>query len=394
MNQETNNDIDILLRRLSRQDGNTRNATQDGQHTEQHHLDADELNAYAENAMPSVLRARYTEHLAECTSCRKVVTQLSLASGIVMPGRVEEARPSALKTFLTALFSPLVFRYAVPAMAIVVVVAIAWVALQRRLPMNQAPHMSRESAAPAPATTPAEGEMSAKNSPDAGLAGTVNEPRDSRSRAGEKSAETPEPTVVKQQAATAEEKKVAAVAIDDLRDRQELAKRNQAQPSAPAPASAGATVETTVSPKRDAAVERAGDVAQKKESEADKNKAMNEPPSSGGSRTLQARSADVKQPAKSAPSDFESTRRVRPGESRAKDETEAGEVRTVGGHRFRKQGGVWIDSLYSSQSTTNVSRSSEQFRALVADEPGIRSIAEQLNGEFIVVWKGRAYRIR
>jgi hypothetical protein len=41
-----------------------------------------------------------------------------------------------------------------------------------------------------------------------------------------------------------------------------------------------------------------------------------------------------------------------------------------------------------------VTRGSEQYRALVADEPGIKTIADQLGGEVIVVWKGRAYKIR
>jgi hypothetical protein len=41
-----------------------------------------------------------------------------------------------------------------------------------------------------------------------------------------------------------------------------------------------------------------------------------------------------------------------------------------------------------------LARGSESFRALVADEPAINTIAEQLDGEVIVVWKGRAYRIR
>ena len=41
-----------------------------------------------------------------------------------------------------------------------------------------------------------------------------------------------------------------------------------------------------------------------------------------------------------------------------------------------------------------VVRGSEQYRVLIADEPGIRTIAESLAGEVIVVWKGRAYRIR
>jgi hypothetical protein len=30
---------------------------------------------------------------------------------------------------------------------------------------------------------------------------------------------------------------------------------------------------------------------------------------------------------------------------------------------------------------------------LIADEPAIKTIADQLDGEIIVVWKGRAYHI-
>jgi len=71
------------------------------------------------------------------------------------------------------------------------------------------------------------------------------------------------------------------------------------------------------------------------------------------------------------------------------------ETRSVGGHRFRRQGGAWIDMTYnSSMRTTNVARGSEQYRALIADEPELRRIADQLGGEVVVVWKNRAYRIR
>jgi hypothetical protein len=70
------------------------------------------------------------------------------------------------------------------------------------------------------------------------------------------------------------------------------------------------------------------------------------------------------------------------------------ETRSVGGRRFRRQGNAWIDTSYnSSRSTINVARGSDQYRALSADEPGLRSIAEQLGGEVVVVWKGKAYRI-
>jgi hypothetical protein len=89
------------------------------------------------------------------------------------------------------------------------------------------------------------------------------------------------------------------------------------------------------------------------------------------------------------------SRAQRDDDAAEKDKNDAAETRTVAGRKFRKQGDSWIDVAYSSvRVTTNLSRGSEQYRALIADEPGIKTIADQLDGEVVVVWKGRAYRIR
>jgi hypothetical protein len=80
--------------------------------------------------------------------------------------------------------------------------------------------------------------------------------------------------------------------------------------------------------------------------------------------------------------------------SRADKDTNESETRSVAGRQFRRQNGVWVDTAYQSgRATIDVARSSEQYRALVADEPEIRKIADQLDGEVIVVWKGKAYKI-
>jgi hypothetical protein len=82
-----------------------------------------------------------------------------------------------------------------------------------------------------------------------------------------------------------------------------------------------------------------------------------------------------------------------PANNTATEKERAPETRSVGGRHFQRQGGAWVDTAYnSSRPTTNVARGSEQYRALVADEPGLRTIAEQLGGEVFVVWKSRAYR--
>ncbi|MDQ3652882.1 MAG: zf-HC2 domain-containing protein [Acidobacteriota bacterium] len=71
------------------------------------------------------------------------------------------------------------------------------------------------------------------------------------------------------------------------------------------------------------------------------------------------------------------------------------ETRDVSGRRFRRQGSAWVDTAYTSATaTTNITRGSEQYRALVADEPELQRIVSQLSGEVIVLWKGRAYRFR
>src|SRR6185369_973991 len=121
MRQETNNEMDLLLRRLRRRgdDGPRDGETAQGDR----HLDVDELSSYAENALPAEARARYTEHLADCASCRKLVTELSLSLGAVTVAAPVEAGlvPGGLKNFLAGLFSPMVLRYAVSALAVIVV---------------------------------------------------------------------------------------------------------------------------------------------------------------------------------------------------------------------------------------------------------------------------------
>jgi hypothetical protein len=71
------------------------------------------------------------------------------------------------------------------------------------------------------------------------------------------------------------------------------------------------------------------------------------------------------------------------------------ETRSVSGRRFTRAENVWVDTDYNApRATINVKRGTDQFRALVADEPGIRAIADQLSGAVIVVWKNHAYRIQ
>ena len=74
-----------------------------------------------------------------------------------------------------------------------------------------------------------------------------------------------------------------------------------------------------------------------------------------------------------------------------KDDDKSAETRKIGEKTFERKDNVWIDSAYKNQRTINVSRGTETFIRLDA---GLRSIAENLRGTIVVIWKDKAYRIQ
>jgi hypothetical protein len=70
---------------------------------------------------------------------------------------------------------------------------------------------------------------------------------------------------------------------------------------------------------------------------------------------------------------------------------ETSETTSFGGRAFRRANGVWTDSAYKGQSTTNISRGTSEYKKL---DKGLRSIVENIGGTVIVVWKEKAYRIQ
>ena len=382
MRQETNNEMDLLLRRLGRRQETA--ASTD-------HLDADELSSYAENVLPPVARARYTEHLAECARCRELVVQLSSSAGVVaVQETVRVSEPSALRKFLASLFSPMVLRYAVPALGLIVVAAIGLIVLRRQSPQadsSVAQVMLQEQAkAPVPASAPQQ-----STAPDRFVNRAENTAPANKRTAQGSDAESGAVAPVSNAQPT-----VSTVTPEVEQDA--AAKKAEQQPTAKeAPAAAKPAFATDDLKKAD---------AETRKQKADDDRVANEPSPAkapeeskredrafGAAETARARPArrTAEPSGVAAMAGSATSQRDEAGE---KDKNEA-DTRTVAGRRFRKQGGVWIDTAYnSSRSVMNLKRDSEQYRVLVADEPAIKTIADQLDGEIIVVWKGRTYRIR
>ena len=344
------------------------------------HLDADELSTFAENALPAGARARYTAHLAECSRCRELVVQLSSSVGVVAAtDTANVSKPSAWRMLLASLFTPMVLRYAVPALGLIVVAAIGVVVLRRNQPAQMITRVTNnEQHTPVPAAEPraSAGDVSpeAMRSPD-GLADrqAKNQPVQAAPPPNAAPVVKSEETEVSKDAAAAQPK-----------PDQQTASANEPRPAKAAPS---ATPEESQKP--------ADTEVSKKEI---RTLAATAPRSDRAFRD-EAQREDKGNFARARKNKAESSEATGAPDTASvgslHSDAVSANTRSVAGRRFQKKGGVWIDTAYdSSKDSVTLTRGSEQYRALVADEPAIKTIAEELDGEIIVVWKGRTYRIR
>ena len=404
--------IDVLLRRHAGQ-------TKHNPATE--HLDADELNAFAEGSLPAAARSRYVSHLADCDDCRKVASQLAITSGALVAAEAATVADSPGYSWwkrLSGFFSPLTLRYAAFAVVLVAVVGVTLLVLRR-------PREASFVAQNEPASQP---KVSAvKPAEPAGLQAG----RDHNAQADDKRSESASPAAATPMVRKADESKVAeSSAAPPPKPEQETSKaaspalvaENEPKPLpsyAPPPPGEITRSGTVTSERRPLA----GEVAsgpRKSESPSDKFKMMDRSRAADKPRESQTKDdglrAGVSQPQasvqkeadeKAAPgrdAEIQSSRDRNAKESRARvpatqnkvlsraPAEEAPETRSVGGRKFRRQGNAWVDAKFKSSMTLkSISRGSSEFDAL---DSGLRSIAEQISGEVIVVWKNKAYLIR
>jgi hypothetical protein len=418
--------MDRLLRRYSRLKGEALRATLGANDDAANgaHLDADEMNAYAEDALPESARSRYFAHLADCDSCRKLVTDLTLAASRAEEGKARVASldikpPTSWRAWLAALFSPPVLRYGVPALALfaVIIVAIVATRTQRR---ESSVAQNKDEAGYSTRSIPTDSTAATSNTTATGTAGSHSNSNVAPLAADQSQAQpgvaaTPpppaNPEVFKDSAPVVSPDTVAkSVATpsgntsDSSGEFRTTGKREQretadAPPPAPQPTdlSMSATTEADKQNEQKKAKNAGRDDADEISVDGrTSGGVVNQPrpkedrPNLGATSTSAraARNEPRGRPATASKSGPPSDNKV--AEERRQERS--AETQSVGGRHFRRQGNTWIDTAYRSSSVVNVARGSEQYRALVADEPALRRIAEHFGGEVIVVWRSRAYR--
>jgi hypothetical protein len=384
MKPANQNEMDVLLRSLARRDGGVLS----GQLSAESHLDADELNAFAEGAVTERVRSRYSAHLAECANCRSLVVTLTQSAGLSAPRFVTEDKQAAsFWQQLGAFFSQPVLRFVIPAVVLVSIIGIGVIALREDSPgeyiaqhdaSQQVPNVDQV-AKPVPSqpTTPTEPTPTAAPAVAPVIADSYSDARRGQS-AG------------------------SVAGVDTSAGPSTLRKEDDTQPSkamptfAPEVTTSAPPPPSTAYEARDRAQTLAREEAPKREDEA--ARIAETQAESSDSTVVHNKAATSARRAAKQPTPGSAqglTRDGRVNEDKDANKSTAGEhadSRTVAGKRFVRQNNAWVDSGYQSGATTNVKRGSEQYRALISDEPNLRTFSEQLGGEVIVVWKGRAYK--
>lgn len=444
MKEGFDKEIDSLLRRRFGAGAEARAFSDGGAVRDEAHLDADELSAFAEGALPASARVAAASHMADCDECRGLAVILARASGaeavlersaVAASVPASESVAARSRGWLSSLFAPRALRYAAPALALCLVAVVTFVALRSR---REEANLTRQTAGSESPQLEVAKHQPLDSQPGATANANVNEsavaqePFATESRnASASNTSVPSPVVG---AKDAEGAASSAVTEDKKAD----------EPAPPPPAKAEAPVDVAppimskAGPPVEVSEKARGDNKEKSARQsqpeeevvvtndysAQQRRANNQargidnniqmPDGARGQKRGAADSAasnssggglasaapksdrDKSAPSPSAPA----SRRGRSSEEQRErsedDETvRAGDARSVAGHRFRREGGAWVDVNYkSSMASTGVRRGTDAFRALVADIPEIGRVATQLSGEVVVVVKGRAYRIR
>ncbi len=396
--------IELLIRRQATR---ARGVSTTGEH-----LDADALNAFAEGALPAATRSLYVAHLADCDDCRKLVGELSIHAGSAAATQSAETRREPATSWwksLAGLFALPAFKYAAVAIALIVVAGISFLAWRRSNPSGRNLIVQNQPAANPESTT-------ANNATASPVAGTDSNPPVDRSAIakalpqptigngretlGEAPAAPPPPAKPRTEIAVNEPEPVITA------NKPVVAARAEATPSfAPQPAESNesrAREQQNVAgiihggPRRSESNEkykvldrnRSTDVA--KEEDRLRGIADVDEKKSDKSAPKQSQSGTLSMSAGAARDDRAEARKS--NDVTTVSSTTTASIRSVGGRKFQRSGNAWVDVKFkSTMAIRNVSRGSDEFDAL---DSKLKSIAQQLGGEVIVVWKGKAYKIK
>lgn len=380
MELEFDNEIDALLRR------ETRGRTITIGEFAGVHLDADEIAAFVENAVPERTRSSFMQHFAGCEPCRRTLSNAMTlrndeAVESVAAPEIETAVPWYKRLFL---FPNL--AYAMGGLVLLFAGFIGLSVLNSSRQSGQfevskavsnepaavsAPQTSFNSnAASAPANTSTNAMANAANTTDVattdGPAKELSEDRtDDRDQLqkGQASVEQDEgrreTKPVTTQPPPAKDNEVGLFGAD---------KRRMEPKATPAPVQLPA--------------------AERNKEETRMSAPAGPAKTKGPSRNEQQNMNQVMRDR--SPNDSALKKSDRAATGGAATSRSSTERKQVSGKTFEFRSGAWYDTTYRGQGTVNVRRRTDNYKKL---DSGLRGIADSFIGTVVTVWNGIAYRI-
>lgn len=326
------------------------------------HLDADELSAFAENAVPDKAKSFYVEHLAICDRCRKALSSRLPAS---VPKTVSAKENVVVlekeQPWYRTLFAFGRLAYVMGALVVAFTGLTAFVLFQS---MNSSGGFERaaadQNAAPAQVV-------------EQHPAGNANVSANSTSVAASSESEIPQ---------TASNARIlnSNSSVRTEVERTERAKEERDE------AALGAS--TTIAPlqiKPGAVSDQSSIVEEEKSSRSNAADSV---------AAAEPKPAPVAVPSKPADREIATAKK----QTQKDDNYAEGQLalksktsRSVSGKTFNFRDGVWYDSNYSNQKTRNLRRGSSDYKKL---DSQLRAIVEKIDGTVVVVWKSEAFRIQ
>ncbi len=356
----------------------------------QSHLDADEIAAFAENALPEKTRGVYIKHFADCDRCRTILSntillnseaEIETASSTVSAVEtevVETKIPWYRKMFLMPSLA-----YTMGALVLVFGGIFGFLVLQnlnQTGEFNMARSAANRSAESGPnavedETFSAPGESNMANT----MTNTSAVPANSMTAANANSS-----------VSTANISATPGLPAQTDRDEKLRDSKNEAateQKENARQADGASIAENRALAK--SAEEKSADVMGEAAKREDRPKVVAASPANPSAQTVPA------PPPPPAKDDAQTADTTRAKKSANREAT----TKQIGGKTFNRVGGVWIDSAYNSSRGANLSlpptrtirRGSSEYRKL---DKQVRIIAESLEGAVIIVWKNEAYRIQ
>ncbi len=340
------------------------------------HLDADEISAFAENALPELAKQHYIAHLADCDACRKKLSDLILlnAESEIENVHAEEIVPifSAIPWYRQLFVFPNL-AYTMGALVILFGGIIGFTVLQNLNP-SQNSEVSQSTERP--------NDTKEKTSEGISVQPATNSTNIANMSFNSNIAVAASPTT--------ENNAVSNKIASNLNAKQEQKKPTVLLSETPrdeSPREDDASSLALLKDKKDAAVDRemAGSVPENKpETKKEVERSMS------GSVDV-VKSAPSPSKLKDLPVNGRSTDSISTSAKQRKNSQPAIETTTVSGKTFKRRENVWYDAAYNGQGTTNITRGTKEYKKLDKD---LRVIVENLGGTVVVMWKEKAYQIQ